>query len=95
MTRDEAKELLPVIQAYAEGKDLECRHKTAPEEGWMDSDSPCFDFSEWEYRIKPEPKYRPFRNTEERWQTIRLRQSLKLGSWMFIVQNYPPHKVKP
>ena len=33
----------------------------------MDSDSPCFDFSEWEYRIKPEPKYRPFRNTEECW----------------------------
>lgn len=53
-----------MIQAYAEGKGLECRYKAAPEEGWANSDNPCFDFSMWEYRVKPEPKYRPFKNVE-------------------------------
>ena len=65
---------MPVIQAYAEGKGLECRYKAAPEEGWANSDNPCFDFSMWEYRVKPEPKYRPFRNTEECWQEMQKHQ---------------------
>ena len=66
MTRDEAKRMLPIIQAYAEGKEIETKY-----EGEWSSDNmgedPCFLKFPEEYRIKPEPKYRPFENGEECW----------------------------
>ena len=34
MTREEAKELLPIIQAFAEGKDIQIRNIT--DDGWDD-----------------------------------------------------------
>ena len=51
MDRKRAKELLPIIEAYAEGKTIQ--YKTSDE--W--TDDPNFS-PEWEfqYRIKPEPK---------------------------------------
>ena len=59
MTREEAKELLPIIQAFAEGKTIEI----GDNRGWRDLiiDSPKFDCEPSCYRIKPEPKYRPFK----------------------------------
>lgn len=76
MDRNQAKQLLPIIQAYAEGRVIECRTKPSFIEG---SDVPN-DWTEmkeiefWkhtEYRIKPEPKYRPFYdNAEECWQEM-------------------------
>lgn len=68
MTREEAKELLPIIQAYAEGKTIEiCDNK-----GWRDLiiDRPKFDCKPSCYRIKPEPKYRPFKTKEECWNEM-------------------------
>ena len=68
MNRIEAKEFYPILQAFAEGKVIECRIKPSSLKG---SDTP----NEWtkmkeiefwnntEYRIKP--KYRPFKNREE------------------------------
>lgn len=52
MNRERAKELLPIIQAYAEGKDIQWystalyRWEDAPAPDWHDRR---------EYRIKPEP----------------------------------------
>lgn len=72
MTKDEAKEILPIIQAYAEGKIIECRIKPSTVEGtdvpndWTEMKEIEF-WNNIEYRIKPEPKYRPFANTEECW----------------------------
>lgn len=80
MTREEAKVLLPIIQAYAEGKVVECRTKPSVlSKSWQ-------DMNEWtemkeiefckniEYRIKPESKYRPFKDTEECWQEMQKHQ---------------------
>lgn len=61
MNRERAKELLPIIQAFAEGKDIQYRHD--PAFHWIDVDEPEFP-GDLEYRIKPEPDYRPF-NCEE------------------------------
>ena len=61
MTREEAKELLPVIQAYVEGKTIQLLR---PEGFWEDYDNPSFYVGD-KYRIKPEPKYRPFKSQEE------------------------------
>lgn len=64
MNRSEAKDLLPIIQAFAEGKTIQ----QAGGRGWFDVDSINFDLCK--YRIKPEPKYRPFANAEECWQEM-------------------------
>lgn len=68
MNREQAKELLPIIQAFTEGKVIEFRELGY--ECWMDATKPTFDIEKFEYRIKPEPKYRPFANTEECWQEM-------------------------
>ena len=37
MTREEAKKLLPIIQAYADGKEIECKHHSDNE--WRTSEN--------------------------------------------------------
>ena len=68
MTREEAKVLLPIIQAYAEGKEIEIFDKTA--KMWKTAMLPHFDCDPNIYRIKPGVKYRPFKDAEECWQEM-------------------------
>lgn len=74
MNRKEAAELLPIIKAFGEGKDIEIRSKNphAQLNGWAKMDE--FIFGNFEYRIKPEPKYRPFKDTEECLQEMQKHQ---------------------
>ena len=78
MTKEEAKEFYPILQAYAEGKVIECRTKlgtisnSIPNE-WTEMKEINF-WNGIEYRIKPDPKYRPFANAEERWQEMQKHQ---------------------
>lgn len=67
MNRKKATELLPFIKAFSEGRDIEIRSKNprAQLNGWAKMDE--FIFGNFEYRIKPESKYRPFANAEECW----------------------------
>ena len=68
MTREEAKELLPIIQAFAEGKVIEIFDD---EIGWaVEKENPKFDLNPKFYRIKPEPKYRPFKSQEGCWNEM-------------------------
>lgn len=69
MNRNQAKALLPIIQAYAEGKAIESRCIKGDKSLWYDDEDPSFD-NDFEYRIKPETKYRPFKNAEECWQEM-------------------------
>lgn len=72
MTREEAKEMLPIIQAFAEGKAIEIRHGDAP---WVETNRIKESiFDDYQYRIKPEPKYRPFKDVEECWQEMQKHQ---------------------
>ena len=70
MTREEAKELLPIIQAFAEGKSIQ--NKIEGLTGWIDTDEiyPKYDGQKVMYRIKPEPKFRPFKTQEECWNEM-------------------------
>ena len=75
MTKEEAKEFYPILQAYAEGNAIECRTKpgtisTSIPNEWTEMEEIRF-WSNVEYRIKPESKYRPFKDAEECWQEIR------------------------
>ena len=73
MNRNQAKALLPIIQAYAEGKAIESRCIKGDTSLWYDDKDPSFD-DDFEYRIKPELKYRPFNNGEECWQEMQKHQ---------------------
>ena len=73
MNRKEAKELMPIIQAFAEGKAIESRCIKGDTSLWYDDEDPSFD-DDLEYRIKPEPTYRPFKNAEECWQEMQKHQ---------------------
>ena len=78
MNRNQAKEFYPFLQAFAEGKIIETRRKPTADNNGVTKDG-WFEFNDWtemkeleywvnvDYRIKPEPKYRPFKNTEECW----------------------------
>ena len=70
MTREEAKQLLPIIQAFAEGKCVE----TKTGSGWVNMENMSFAGKPKAYRIKPEPKYRPFANAEECWKEMQKHQ---------------------
>lgn len=67
MTRKEAKELLPIIQAFAEGKEIE--YYDCNNDDWIKTDTPIWT-SKINYRIKPEPKYRHFKSQEECWSEM-------------------------
>lgn len=80
MNRKEAAELLPIIQAFAEGRKIERKTRSWEfNKGWRDE-------TQWEateelicrdtfvYRIKPEPKYRSFANAEECWNEMQKHQ---------------------
>lgn len=73
MTREEAKILLPIIQAYAEGKAIESRCIKGDKSLWYDDEDPSFD-NDFEYRLKPESTYRPFRDAEECWNEMQKHQ---------------------
>ena len=66
MTKEEAKELLPIIKAFTEGKTIEYREYDGE---WKEAHTPTWS-SRLFYRIKPEPKYRPFKTQEECWNEM-------------------------
>jgi hypothetical protein len=51
MSRERAKELLPVIQAFAEGKTIQCKIKDSNTETWDDIEYPHWRDGT-DYRIK-------------------------------------------
>lgn len=65
MTIEQVKVLLPIIQAFAEGKKIQSRCITGETSLWWDDNNPTFEDDNFEYRIKPEPKYRAFTNAQE------------------------------
>ena len=75
MDRNQAKEFYPILQAFAEGRVIECRTKPSLIEGsdvpndWTEMKEIKF-WNNIEYRIKPEPKYRSFKDAEECWKEM-------------------------
>ena len=66
MTREEMKDLLPVMQAFANGKPIEY---SSDGDLWIETDTPTWCSDKF-YRIKTEPKYRPFKTKEECWNEM-------------------------
>ena len=82
MTREETKNLIVVMQAYVNGKTIQyydvdlsfkIEHPGEPNfnDKWVDVDEDhLFRPDMYDYRVKPEPKYRPFANADECWQEM-------------------------
>ena len=89
MDRNQAKELLPIIQAFAEGKIIECRTKKGTISAGIPNEwTEIKEIGFWngiEYRIKPESKYRPFLNAEE---CLAEMQKHQLFGWVKIEDLY-------
>jgi hypothetical protein len=66
MNRKEVKSFLPILQAFADGKEIECHE----EDKWYKVLEICNEMNPQDYRIKPEHKYRPFKDAEECWQEL-------------------------
>ena len=68
MTRKEVREMLPIMQAYAEGKAVQFLNG----DKWVDVYEIDFCESADKYRIKPEPepKYRLFKSKKECWDEM-------------------------
>jgi hypothetical protein len=70
MNREEAKQLQGIINAYAKGYTIQQRI----DDEWIDLVDPDFNNDVNEYRVKPEPKYRPFDCAEECWNEMQKHQ---------------------
>lgn len=79
MDRNQAKEFYPILQAFAEGRVIECRTKPSAVKGtdvpndWTEMKEIKF-WNNTEYRVKPEPKFRPFKDEKECWAEMQKHQ---------------------
>ena len=93
MNRNQAKKFYPILQAFAEGKVIERRTRTWEfNKGWQYSTNwektEELKFQDtYEYRIKPKPKYRPFKDAEECWNEMLKHQPF---GWVKTDSGYEP-----
>ena len=78
MTKEKAKYLAEVLKAYAEGKPIE----VLLDDGWreVNLDEYSLDAENEHYRIKKEPKYRPFRSAKECFDEMKKHQPI---GWLY------------
>lgn len=88
MTKEEVKQAIPLIQAFAEGKTIQTKNGSK----WIDLDSEkdelildsvvtypdCF-------RVKPKDEYRSFKDAQECWQEMQKHQPF---GWLKCKEGY-------
>lgn len=92
--KGEIQRLMPIFQAMADGKTIQTKNGN----GWIDIDGDedglnldsLIDYQDC-FRIKPEPKYRPFKDAKECWQEMQKHQPFgwvkdRNGS-KFVIEN--------
>ena len=76
MTREELKEAMPILTAFVEGKTIQIYDHNIGK--WIDEVEQLHtaDLYLWpsDFRIKPEPKYRPFKDADECWNEMQKHQ---------------------
>lgn len=65
MTREEARKILPVLQAFADGKPMQ--YKSEPTDDWTDLSDDLTPglLTTYKYRVKSKDKCHPFNSKEE------------------------------
>lgn len=88
MTREEAKIFLPFVTALAEGRQIQTLDVNSGD--WEDIDEITVDYflsHHLDYRIKPEPTYRPFKDGAECWKEMQKHQPF---GWVKSINNIDP-----
>ena len=70
MTREEAKRRAELYSALADGKAIQVQNPVTSKWEYLDINKIGEFMEELNYRIKPEPKYRPFKTQEECWNEM-------------------------
>lgn len=90
----EVQKLFPILEAIKEGKTIQFKDS----DGWRDinGDDEGFYLNTLveetdKYRIKPEPKYRPFKNAEECWTEMQKHQPFGVVKDKYFT-NYQIHR---
>lgn len=65
--------MIKVMQAFSEGKDIQCKEINDNDYDAWYSCNPAWDWVNYEYRVKPEPTYNPYQNDEEMLEDIKKR----------------------
>lgn len=71
MTREEARKAAEVMLAYANGEEIEIVYSNSSHQTVT---NPEFNWGKVEYRVKPKPTYRPFKDKEECWNEMNKHQ---------------------
>jgi hypothetical protein len=58
MTKEQTIEAIRVMQAFVDGKEVECLHRGL--EGWVTTTNPSWNWTNCFFRIKPTPTFRPW-----------------------------------
>lgn len=59
-------EMTKVMLAYERGEKIEMHARNAFDDNdWCDIDLPLWNWSDIDYRVKPKPTYRPYKNADE------------------------------
>ena len=70
MTVQEIREAAKIMEAYANGKKIQCNDNHLGNGEWVTTDNPSFNWDKYAYRIKPKSQYRPFKSQEECWSEM-------------------------
>ena len=70
MTREEVKRRAELYSALADGKAIQVQNPVTSKWEYLDINKIGEFMEELNYRIKPEPKYRPFKSQEECWSEM-------------------------
>ena len=89
MTKEKAKQMAEVLNAYAEGKPIEVL--LDGEWGEVDLNEYSFDPENESYRIKKEPTYRPFKNAKECFEEMKKHYPIGWMYWDNIWDNILVH----
>lgn len=77
------EEIIAVVTAHKEGKMIEYCYKAEGNGIWSNCPlSICWNFGVFNYRVKPEPHYRPFESAEEVMEAIKVH-----GDWVVAIAN--------
>lgn len=87
MEKEKTENLIKIMQAFLEGETVEERvvllnNRTA---GWVKHTGNDWNTTKYEYRIKPKPQYRPFKDQNECWEEMQKHQPF---GWIKIKDDY-------
>lgn len=97
MNREQAKALLPIITAFAEGKTVQIRHNSIDSSAWQARECFSFEGAPSTYRIKPEPE-KLYLIVNKNGERVRVSGSLSEAEAQIDYYNkyydYCPHTIK-